>query len=198
MEVKYFYLNNQIDIAEYIMINIFMEPQEFVEKYNLKEKVNSMYIFTRVTKVIYGLPQAGLIVHDSLVKHLEPYVYRPSSKTLVLWTHGSQSINFTLSVDDFGVKYLGKENALHLKASLEDKYKVTTDWEGKLYIGIALKWDYKKGTVQLKCQDMYIQHYINSNTKIKNTPVFNIILGKIHLHKNQSDAIREINSWRIG
>ena len=31
----------------------------------------------------------------------------------------------------------------------EKKYKVTTDWEGKLYIGIALKWDYEKGTVQI-------------------------------------------------
>ena len=30
-----------------------------------------------------------------------------------------------------------------------DKYKVTTYWEGKLYIGIALNWEYEKGTVQL-------------------------------------------------
>ena len=33
--------------------------------------------------------------------------------------------------------------------SLEDKYKVITDWEGKLYIGVALKWEYEKGTVKL-------------------------------------------------
>ena len=52
-------------------------------------------------------------------------------------------------VDDFGVKYSGKEHAIHLKASLETIYKVTTDWEGKFYIGIALKWEYEKGTVQL-------------------------------------------------
>ena len=36
-----------------------------------------------------------------------------------------------------------------MKESLEDKYKVTTDWGGKLYIWIALKWDYEKGTVQI-------------------------------------------------
>ena len=47
------------------------------------------------------------------------------------------------------VKYSGKEHALHLKSALEYKYKVNTDWEGKLYIGIALKWDYGKGMVQL-------------------------------------------------
>ena len=52
-------------------------------------------------------------------------------------------------VDEFGIKYSGKDCALHLKAALGGKYKVTTDWEGRLYIGIALKWDYEKGTVQL-------------------------------------------------
>ena len=57
-------------------------------------------------------------------------------------------MNFTLVVNDFRVEYSIKENALHLKLSLEDKYKVITDWEGKLYIGIKLKWDHEKGTVQ--------------------------------------------------
>ena len=52
-------------------------------------------------------------------------------------------------VDYFEGKYLGKEHALHLKAVPEDEYKVTTDWEVKLYIVIALKWDYEKVTVQL-------------------------------------------------
>ena len=52
-------------------------------------------------------------------------------------------------VDDFWVKYSGKEHSLHLKSALEDKYKVTTDWEGKLYIGISLNWYYEKVTVQI-------------------------------------------------
>ena len=98
---------------------------------------------------MYVLPQAGQVAHDDLVKHLEPYGYHPSNKTMGLWTHKNGPINFTLVVDDFGVKYLGKEHTLNLKSALEDKYKVTTDWEGKLYIGIVLKWDYEKGTVQL-------------------------------------------------
>ena len=52
-------------------------------------------------------------------------------------------------VDDFSIKYSRKEYALHLKAALETKYKLTIDWEGKLYIGIAIKWDHEKGMVQL-------------------------------------------------
>ena len=98
---------------------------------------------------MYGLPQAGRISHDTLVQHLKPYVYHSSRSPPGLWTLKSCPINSTLVVDDFGVKYLGKEHYLHLKAALESKYKVSTDWEGKLYIGIALKWDYEKGTVRL-------------------------------------------------
>ena len=55
------------------MIHIFMIPQEFVDKYNLKEKLHNGYIFTRVTKGMYGLPQSGRISQNALEKHLEPY-----------------------------------------------------------------------------------------------------------------------------
>ena len=36
-----------------------------------------------------------------------------------------------------------------MKSALEEEYKVTIDREGKLYIGIVLKWDYEKCIVQL-------------------------------------------------
>ena len=47
------------------------------------------------------------------------------------------------------MKYVGWEHAKHLKNALESVYKTTTDWEGKLYIGITLKWNYTKRTVEL-------------------------------------------------
>ena len=149
MEIQYFHLNNQIDRDEYIIIHISMIPQEFVDKYNITEKSHNGYIYARETKGTYGIPQVRQIAHDALVKHLEPYGYQPSSKTSGLWKQNSQSINVSLVVDDFGAKYLGKEHASHMKAALETKYKVTTYWEGKLYIEIALNWDYDKGMVQL-------------------------------------------------
>ena len=61
MDVKYLYLNNQMDRDKYIMIHISMIPQEIVEKYNLAEKAHNGYIYTRVKKVMYGLPQEGCI-----------------------------------------------------------------------------------------------------------------------------------------
>ena len=46
-------------------------------------------------------------------------------------------------MDDFGVKYVGKEHADHLIACLaKSKYKLTKDWKGNLYCGITLEWNY--------------------------------------------------------
>jgi hypothetical protein len=48
-------------------------------------------------------------------------------------------------VDDFGVKYVGKEHADHLISCLKtETYKLTEDWAGDLYCGISLRWDYAK------------------------------------------------------
>jgi hypothetical protein len=57
---------------------------------------------------------------------------------------------FTLVVDDFGVKYVGKEHANHLIACItKSKYKLTEDWKGNLYCGITLDWNYKKKYVNV-------------------------------------------------
>ena len=52
-------------------------------------------------------------------------------------------------MDDFGVKYIGEEHAMHLKKTLEVDYAVTTEWNGARYIGITLDWDYKRRQVHL-------------------------------------------------
>jgi hypothetical protein len=58
-------------------------------------------------------------------------------------------VQFTLTVDDFGVKYVGKEHAHHLIAALCTHYEVKEDWTCELYCGISLKWDYSKCHVNI-------------------------------------------------
>ena len=58
-------------------------------------------------------------------------------------------MQFTLVVDDFGVKYVGEEHMMHLKKVLEEHYNITTKWEGRRYIGTILDWDYKRRQVHL-------------------------------------------------
>ena len=59
MNVKYFYLENQMYRTEYIMIQISEIPQESLDLYNLKGKAHNGYIFERVTKGVYGIPHEG-------------------------------------------------------------------------------------------------------------------------------------------
>jgi hypothetical protein len=42
-----------------------------------------------------------------------------------------QPISFTLSVDDFGVSYVGKEHSNHVVGVLEQHSKVTKDCQGE-------------------------------------------------------------------
>ena len=58
-------------------------------------------------------------------------------------------MQFTLVVDNFGVKYVGEEHVIHLKHAVEKKYTVTSEWDGRRYIGITLDWDYKRRQVHL-------------------------------------------------
>jgi hypothetical protein len=63
-------------------------------------------------------------------------------------------------VDDFAVKYVGKDNAHHLRNALLCHYEIKTYWEGTVYSGMILKWDYQK----LTC-DIYMPGYV---TKVLN------------------------------
>jgi hypothetical protein len=62
-------------------------------------------------------------------------------------------ITFVITVDDFGIKYVGHNHAEHLISTIKDLYQVTTYWEGTLYCGITLKWDYSTRTVDTSMPD---------------------------------------------
>ena len=92
---------------------------------------------------------------------------------------------------------MGKYHALYLKSVLEYKYKLTTDLEGKLYIGIALKCEYENFTVQLS-MTIYIHAELNSfQHKKAKRPQDSPYLWTQPVLKNQSDAMREITRWII-
>ena len=74
-----------------------------------------------IRKAIYGLPQAGVLANKILKKRLAPSGYYEMPHTLGLWKHVSCPIAFTLVVDDFGVKYVSKKNAVHLVTALKGK-----------------------------------------------------------------------------
>ena len=56
---------------------------------------------------------------------------------------------FSLVVDDFGVKYVGKDNANHLIQALKKIYTISINWYGALYYGLSIAWDYSFRTCKI-------------------------------------------------
>jgi hypothetical protein len=73
----------------------------------------------------------------------------PDCHTPGLWLHKTRPVAFSPIVDDFTVKYVGKQHAAHLQDALLRSYELTTDWEGKVYSGMTLKWYYKNRTCDI-------------------------------------------------
>lgn len=148
-DIRNFYLNNTLPAPEYIRLPISIIPVEIINKYNLLSLVHNGFVNIKINKGMYGLPQAGKITHNELVRHLAPFGYHPTTHTPGLFTYVTRPISFVLTIYDFGIKYTNITDANHLLVSLRRKYDVTTDWSGFLYCGITLKWDYIQRTVQL-------------------------------------------------
>jgi hypothetical protein len=72
--------------------------------------------------------------------------YYPARHKPGLWLDKTRTIAFSLLVDGFAVKYVGKKHTDHLRNTLLQSYELTTDWEEKLYSGMSLKWYYKNRT----------------------------------------------------
>ena len=150
LDISNFYLMTPLKRPEFIRMKLSDIPDEIIREYKLRDKATpdgSIYIVAN--KGMYGLPQAGLLANELLEKRLNKHGYHQSKLVPGLWKHEWRPIQFTLVVDDFGVKYVGKEHALHLQQTLEHHYKVTKDWSGARYIGITLDWDYDNRKVHL-------------------------------------------------
>jgi hypothetical protein len=101
--------------------------EEIVNKYNLNALAVDGWVCIEIRKVIYGLRQAGLLANQLLQTRLAPFGYYPARHTPGLWLHKTRSISFSLVVDDFVFKYVGKQHADHLQNALLKTYELTTD-----------------------------------------------------------------------
>jgi hypothetical protein len=143
-DVKNFYLETPMERFEYMRMPIRLIPPDFLDKYELHDKIYNGFLYMEIRKGMYGLPQAGILANQLLRKRLKPHGYFEVPNTPGLWKHKHRPTVFTLVVDDFGIKYTGDEHAKHLIATLEQYYTVETDWTGGLYCGITLEWNYEQ------------------------------------------------------
>ena len=156
LDIKNMYLHSGLPDPEYMRIPQELIPDEIIQQYNLQDYFHNGYLYCKIQKGLYGLPQAGKLAHDKLKKHLKQFDFMPCPITPGLWKHKTKDIIFCLVVDDFGVRYTKKEDADFLISCLRQEYDLHEDWEGTMYIGMTLKWDYTARTVELSMPG-YIQ-----------------------------------------
>jgi len=184
MDIKDFYLNTPMARYEYMQLKLADMPKDVIAHYNLDAILTpDGYIYCKIQKGMYGLPQAGIIAQQLLEKNLEEHGYHQSATTPGLWTHETRPISFTLVVDDFGVKYVGEENAKHLLNAVRQHYKCSCEWEGERYCGLTIKWDYPGRKVHLSMPGYVtkaltrFQHPPQQKDRINRTPTSNQTTG---------------------
>ena len=87
---------------------------------------------------MYGIKQAGIIVNQELVKHMDPFGYHPVNHTHVLWVHDINKTLFSLVVDNFCVQYFSTEDSDYFLNALRSKYLITFDMAETVYIRIKI------------------------------------------------------------
>jgi len=94
--------------------------------------LSNFYLCTPMPRPEFGrvkltdIPQAGSLSHDLLEKRLNKEGYFKSLIVPGLWKHKMRNIQFVLVVDDFGIKYLKKEDLDHLIDLLKRYYDVSS------------------------------------------------------------------------
>ena len=149
LDIKNMYLHSGLPTPEYMRIPQALIPDEIIQQYQLQDYFHNGYLYCEIQKGLYGLPQAGKLAHDKLKAHLKKFDFLPCPITPGLWKHKIRDIVFCLVVDDFGVRYTKKDDADYLIQCLHEEYDLHEDWDGNLYIGMSLKWDYIARSVEI-------------------------------------------------
>jgi hypothetical protein len=119
IDIKKIYLNTPLGRFEYMVINLASLPQETIDKYDSLNLAQDGKVYIEIQKGMYGLPQAGILANELLQRNLAKDGYRPTQHTHGLWTHDTRPISFSLVVDDFGVKYVGREHVENLMTCIK-------------------------------------------------------------------------------
>jgi hypothetical protein len=143
-------LNTPMKRYEYMRLKITDIPEEVIQHYNLNEKLmDDGYIYCKIRKGMYGLPQAGIIAQELLQERLATVGYHQSKIIPGLWMHKKRKTCFTLVVDNFAIKYTKTEDAQHLIDTLKKYYTIPIDWDATKYIGLTIHWNYVKQKVYI-------------------------------------------------
>ena len=126
---KNFYLMTPLKLWGYVKLGLSDIPTEVIDEYQLQNKVTrDGHVYIENRRGMYGLTQAGLLAQEILEDRLVAHGYHQNQLISGLWKHDTRPITFTSVVDNFGVKYVNKEDFNPLLNALKETYTVTEDW----------------------------------------------------------------------
>jgi hypothetical protein len=127
--ISNFYIHNGLKEYQYMRFHISMIPQEIIDEYNLQDIVDpDGWCYAEIRKkAMYGLKESGFIANQELKIVLAKAGYAPTKFTPGLYTHKTRPIAFSLVVDDFGVKYVNKEDMDHLISTIGNRYPIKVE-----------------------------------------------------------------------
>ena len=112
-----------------------------MDLYDPHNKVKNGYVYyeivlSQTVSGIYGLRQEEILMNKLLKERLQAvHGYYKVAHTPGLFTHKTRLIWFTLTVDNFGVKYIGREQAEHLILVVKQHYKMKKVGKGNCTVG---------------------------------------------------------------
>ena len=110
-----------MDRPEFMKLPIDIIPEEIIQQQELRKIEKNGWVYIRIKKGMYGLPQAGILVNNQLTKVLKQFGYYQCRHTPGLWKHTACPTTFTLTIDDFGVKEFTIVDKNNLLYALRDK-----------------------------------------------------------------------------
>eukprot|EP00804_Cyclotella_cryptica_P001979 CCRYP_007399-RA/>CCRYP_007399-RA protein AED:0.38 eAED:0.38 QI:0/0/0/1/0/0/2/0/385 len=164
-------LQTPMDRYKYMRIKADLIPDAFRDAYNLWDKIYNGYVYMEIRRGCYWLPQADILANKLLKQRLATDGYFELPHTPGLFKHISRPVQFSLVVDDFGIKYTGQQHLDHLIASIKKHYNVTVDHTGSLYCGITLNWQYNKGFLDISMPGYVQKQLIKYNHPKPKQPV---------------------------
>ena len=77
IDISDFYLNTSLKCWKYVKLNLKDIPDEIIREFDLNKKEVNGFVYVKVRKGMYGLPQAGLLSDKLLQQRLALFGYQP-------------------------------------------------------------------------------------------------------------------------
>lgn len=93
LNIANFYLGTPLLVRyEYMNMPIEKFPSHIVQQYHMNKRAYDGYVYLKICKAIYVLPQAGILANKQLREKLLPHGYYKVAHIPGLWRHVTRSV----------------------------------------------------------------------------------------------------------